>query len=239
MASKKKMITKKFILKIKKNNRDFETKFLDLCRQVQQTKKRKSKTSTKKMSDSTITSSYEIIEEKEKIASLEKEKEKEKEKSPDKIASLEKVEEKEKFDDKVMPVVKKRRIYTKKNKQVIAVKVASLDNNDSASKKDINIPEESTKMAVTDERRSVALSNIESFKTNGLSFIESFSQSVLDDMIVIANDMYYNQGVDGKKPVMTDNEYDIVKEFTSSKISGSYTSNCHEKQAFNNNSRYR
>ena len=117
-----------------------------------------------------------------------------------------------------MPVVKKRRIYTKKNKQVIAVKVASLDNNDSASKKDINIPEESTKMAVTDERRSVALSNIESFKTNGLSFIESFSQSVLDDMIVVANDMYYNQGVDDKKPVMTDNEYDIVKEFTSGKF---------------------
>ena len=72
MASKKKMITKKIILKSKKNNRDFETKFLDLCRQVQQTKKRKSKTATKKMSDSTITSSYEIIEEKEKIASLEK-----------------------------------------------------------------------------------------------------------------------------------------------------------------------
>ena len=194
------MALKKIIISKKKNKRDFETKFLDLCRQVQQTKKRKLKHVSRKIK----MIDFDSLSVDGKIASLEKEKEKEK--TPDKI------------DDKVMPVVKKRRIYTKKNKQVIAVKVASLDNNDSASKKDINIPEESTKMAVTDERRSVALSNIESFKTNGLSFIEPFSQSVLDDMLVIANDMYYNQGVDGKNPVMTDNEYDIVKEFTSSKF---------------------
>ena len=142
-------------------------------------------------------SDYDTSSDDDKIASLEK--------SPEKIASLE----------KVVPVVKKRRIYTKKNKQVIAVNVASLDNNDTATKKDINIPGESTKMAITKERRSVALTNIESFKINGLSFIESFSQSVLDDMLIVANDMYYNGD---NEVTMTDNEYDIVKEFTSGKF---------------------
>ncbi len=191
-----------------KKKRDFETKFLDLCRQVQQTKKRK----TKEMSHSSIdedTLSDEKVASLGKIPSLEK------------VASLEKVEEKEKVAslEKVMPVIvekKKRRIYTKKNK--LAVVNVLEKEKDADSKKDIDIPEESTKMAITKERQLVALSNIESFKTNGLSFIESFSQADLDDMLVVANDMYYNQGVDGKKPVMTDNEYDIVKEFTSSKF---------------------
>ena len=86
-----------------KKKRDFETKFLDLCRQVQQTKKRKSKASTKEMSDSSI---YDMLSD-EKIASL------------GKIPSLEKVEEKEKVAslEKVMPVIvekKKRDAFTQR-----------------------------------------------------------------------------------------------------------------------------
>lgn len=196
----------KMIKSKSKKKRDFETKFLDLCRQVQQTKKRK----TKDMSDSSVD---DVTSSDEKVVSLVKIQ------SPVKI-----VEEKIPTPENVEAVIekKKRRIYTKKNKKqdVFAdgnVKVASLDN-DAASKKDIDIPEESTKMAITKERRVAAISNIESFKTNGLSFIESFSQSDLDDMLLVANDMYYNQGVDGKQVLMTDNEYDIVKEFTSSKF---------------------
>jgi DNA ligase (NAD+) len=37
-------------------------------------------------------------------------------------------------------------------------------------------------------------------------------------MLIVANDMYYNQDDEGSNGVMTDNEYDIVKEFTSSKF---------------------
>ena len=196
----------------KKKKLDLETKFLDLCRQVQQTKKRKSKAATKEMSHSSIddTSSDEKVVSSEKIPILDKVEEKEKEKEKEKIASLE----------KVMPdlVVKKRRIYTKKNKQVDVKVLEKEKEKDAASKKDIDIPEESTKMAITKERELAALSNIESFKTNGLSFIEPFSQSDLDDMLIVANDMYYNQGINGKQVLMTDNEYDIVKEFTSSKF---------------------
>ena len=181
-----------------KKKRDFETKFLDLCRQVQQTKKRK----TKEMSDLSIHEDT-LSDEKVVINS-------EKIQSPAKIDSPAKVvEEKVASLEKVMPaVLKKKRIYTKKNKLAV----------NADSKKDIDIPEESTKMAITKERQLAALSNIESFKTNGLSFIESFSQADLDDMLIVANDMYYNQGVDGKQVLMTDNEYDIVKEFTSSKF---------------------
>ncbi len=82
-----------------KKKRDFETKFLDLCRQVQQTKKRKSKASTKEMSDSSI---YDTLSD-EKIASL------------GKIPSLEKVASLE----KVMPVIveKKKETHLHKEKQ--------------------------------------------------------------------------------------------------------------------------
>jgi NAD-dependent DNA ligase len=195
----------KIIKSKSKKKRDFETKFLDLCRQVQQTKKRK----TKDMSHLSI---HEDTKSDEKIASLVKIQSPAKIDSPVKVEEKEKEKEKEKVSslEKIMPalVEKKKRIYTKKNKLVV----------NADSKKDIDIPEESTKMAITKERQLAALSNIESFKTNGLSFIETFSQSDLDDMLIVANDMYYNQGVDGKQVLMTDNEYDIVKEFTSSKF---------------------
>ena len=216
------MISKNIVMKKKKTikkKRDLETKFLDLCRQVQQTKRRRTKiesTNTQELSIDDDTKSDIVADKVIEPPPI-----------PDKIPSLEKL-------DGVPVVVKKKRIYTKKNtKQVIGPEnvskagITSLEKekdkgDDAASKKDINIPEESTKMAISKERRALAISNIESFKTNGLSFIESFSQSVLDDMLIVANDMYYNQ--DDEKDenkgvgVMTDNEYDIVKEFTSSKF---------------------
>lgn len=51
--------------------------------------------------------------------------------------------------------------------------------------------------------------NIQEFKTNGMSFLETLNQTDLDHMIVKLNHVYYNT----KQSLLTDNEYDIVKEY--------------------------
>jgi DNA ligase (NAD+) len=54
---------------------------------------------------------------------------------------------------------------------------------------------------------------IENFKHNGISVLEALNEKQLSDIIRIANAKYYNQ-----TPIMTDNQYDIVKEFTEQKF---------------------
>jgi DNA ligase (NAD+) len=51
--------------------------------------------------------------------------------------------------------------------------------------------------------------NIENFKQNGMTALEKLDQKGLDQMIFLSNDVYYNT----KENLMTDNEYDIVKEY--------------------------
>ena len=54
---------------------------------------------------------------------------------------------------------------------------------------------------------------VDKFKQLGMSYLETLSQKELDQMLIAANDAYYNK----TKPLMTDNEYDIVKEYIMSK----------------------
>lgn len=54
---------------------------------------------------------------------------------------------------------------------------------------------------------------VDKFKQLGMSYLETLSQQDLDQMLIAANDAYYNN----TKPLMTDNEYDIVKEYIMSK----------------------
>ena len=56
--------------------------------------------------------------------------------------------------------------------------------------------------------------NITKFKENGISSIESLTQKELSNMIILSSDKYYNTNF----PLMTDNEYDIVKEYTQTKF---------------------
>lgn len=69
------------------------------------------------------------------------------------------------------------------------------------TKKNINVSSESIPM-------DTAKQNIIDFKQNGIRKLESLSEKELSDMIVFANAEYYNT-----MPIMTDNEYDIVKEY--------------------------
>lgn len=54
---------------------------------------------------------------------------------------------------------------------------------------------------------------IENFKHNGISVLEALNENQLSSIIRIANAKYYNQ-----TPFMTDNQYDIVKEFIEQKF---------------------
>ena len=56
-------------------------------------------------------------------------------------------------------------------------------------------------------------SNIQEFKDQGITVLEKLSQKELEHMLVVANSNYYNE----KGGLMTDNEYDIVKEYIESK----------------------
>ena len=54
---------------------------------------------------------------------------------------------------------------------------------------------------------------IEQFKHNGIKVLEQLNEKQLGDIIRIANSKYYNQ-----TPIMTDNQYDIIKEFIEHKF---------------------
>ena len=56
------------------------------------------------------------------------------------------------------------------------------------------------------------LQTIDNFKHNGISVLEQLNEKQLNDIIRASNSKYYNDA-----PVMTDNQYDIVKEFIENK----------------------
>lgn len=53
---------------------------------------------------------------------------------------------------------------------------------------------------------------IEEFKHNGITVLEQLNERLLTDIIRYANDAYYN-----KSPVLTDNQYDIIKDYVNQK----------------------
>uniref|UniRef100_A0A6C0DNB5 DNA polymerase beta n=1 Tax=viral metagenome TaxID=1070528 RepID=A0A6C0DNB5_9ZZZZ len=55
---------------------------------------------------------------------------------------------------------------------------------------------------------------IDAFKTNGISVLEKLNEKELSDMVVATNDAYYNT----QTPLLTDNEYDILKEYIETKF---------------------
>jgi DNA ligase (NAD+) len=57
------------------------------------------------------------------------------------------------------------------------------------------------------------MENITKFKQLGMSHLEKLTQPELDHMILLSNDVYYNS----KEVLLTDNEYDIIKEYIMSK----------------------
>ena len=60
------------------------------------------------------------------------------------------------------------------------------------------------KTAITCECPEIA-----EFKTKGISYLDSLCEAQLSNMILVANDHYYN----GTNVLLTDNQYDIIKEY--------------------------
>jgi len=63
------------------------------------------------------------------------------------------------------------------------------------------------------ESVETAKSNIQQFKNLGITVLENLSQEELSNIILVASNNYYNE----KGDLMTDNEYDIVKEYMEKK----------------------
>jgi NAD-dependent DNA ligase len=90
----------------------------------------------------------------------------------------------------------------------------------SKTQKDINIkplsiqqsPKDTTKMTPTEIEQTI--NHIRNFKESGISAIESLTQQQLANIIVLSSDKYYNTN----EPLMTDNEYDIIKEYVQTKF---------------------
>ena len=61
--------------------------------------------------------------------------------------------------------------------------------------------------------KTVAKTHLKSFKKDGIKVLDTLSEKEVETMIVVANDAYYNS----KSPLLTDNEYDIVREYAENK----------------------
>ena len=91
----------------------------------------------------------------------------------------------------------------KKKNKTIKKKISkkSLENIEFIVEDEIIVPSD-------DEVRTI----IEDFKHNGIQILQHLNERILSDIIKFANKAYYNQ-----TPAMTDNQYDIIKEFIETK----------------------
>ena len=99
-------------------------------------------------------------------------------------------------------------IKTKKNKE--PKKRITKKNNE---KIDIETNKEKPVKIRKMSNKTEAKKHIKSFKEKGITVIEALTEQQVTDIVVVANDAYYNT----KKPLLTDNEYDIVKEYAEKK----------------------
>ena len=70
-----------------------------------------------------------------------------------------------------------------------------------------------TKVSLKTTRSASTKNNLKSFQKYGQSFIEKLTEQQLSEMIRLCNKLYYCNN----KPVLTDEEYDILKEYIEEK----------------------
>ena len=58
------------------------------------------------------------------------------------------------------------------------------------------------------------VANLKRFRHEGISILEPLNEKMLTDMIRFSSKVYYNS----EEPILTDNQYDIVKEYTNNKF---------------------
>jgi DNA ligase (NAD+) len=97
--------------------------------------------------------------------------------------------------------------------------VAETKKNVTRKKKNIVLVEEDSPL----QREQMAIdvrANIDKFKNEGISVLERLNEKMLTNMIQYLNKMYYNS-----QPILTDNQYDIIKEYTDKKFPSNITKN--------------
>jgi NAD-dependent DNA ligase len=62
------------------------------------------------------------------------------------------------------------------------------------------------------QMKNTPIGIIENFKLNGIKVLDQYDENMLSTIIKLANDHYYNE-----TEIMTDNQYDIIKEYTCKK----------------------
>lgn len=75
-----------------------------------------------------------------------------------------------------------------------------------------SVKETTNTVSIVNLETNNAQKNIEQFKQLGQSFLETQTIETLHEMITTANHHYFNE-----EPIMTDNEYDIIKEYIEDK----------------------
>lgn len=77
----------------------------------------------------------------------------------------------------------------------------------------ILVEEQPVLEAKTEQISPEIVANLERFKHEGISVLEKLNEKMLTDMIRYSNSVYYNS-----QEVLTDNQYDIIKEYTTKKF---------------------
>jgi len=67
--------------------------------------------------------------------------------------------------------------------------------------------------------KTVAKTHLKTFKKDGIKVLESLPEKDIETMIIVANDAYYNS----KNPLLTDNEYDIIRDYAETKYPDNQT----------------
>lgn len=89
--------------------------------------------------------------------------------------------------------------------------ITKIKKNTTQKKKPIKITETKQKIIIIED----VVNNdtiIESFKQNGITILNSLTENQLSSIVIQANDAYYNSN-----PILTDTQYDIIKEFIEKK----------------------
>lgn len=139
-------------------------------------------------------------------------------KSPKRVTIKKKKEPKAKVDKKEEPVIleklkeEEKKEETKEPKKKRTYKKREPGMTKARSKKNTRNP--SLKNEVILDSNTISLQH---FKTNGVSSLDSLSEDALSAMIKEANDNYYNLEP-GQTTILTDNEYDVLKEFIERKF---------------------
>jgi len=137
-------------------------------------------------------------------------------KESDKKESDKKESDKKESDKKESDKKESPKVSDKKESPKIPPKTKKIRKPNATGKnktqKNIEIVQEmNTKM--TPEQTDNAKTQIKSFQENGISVLDQLTLNDLTAILMLANDTYYNK----KTPLMSDNEYDIIKEYVERK----------------------